>query len=175
MSHVRHAAGARGALSAVNISAFCALFLLLPLGCGSSSRDDIFGGGSGAGGQPIATGGAAGSGGAATGGASGAGGSTFGTCRDVRACPTPAGQVACCTNDFQCGLRVGTPPLYSCVTPDLGGTPNVKCPSAYVLDGKGAGCCRSNGTCGYTDDKYGTGCVDPAQLELAPGKPCPAL
>jgi hypothetical protein len=59
------------------------------------------------------------------------------------------------------------------VTPDLGGTPNPKCPSAFVLDGKGLGCCRSNGTCGYTDEKYGTGCVDPAQLDLAAGKSCP--
>jgi hypothetical protein len=180
MSHVRHAASARGARSTVKISALSALVLSLLLGCGSSNGDDIFGGGSGAGGRAASSGGAgggAGSSGSSSGGAgggAGSGGTTFGTCRDPNACPTPPGQVPCCTIDFHCGLRVGMAPLYECVTPDLAGTLNAKCPSAVVLDGKAKGCCRSNGTCGFMDPSYGTGCVDPVELGYSAGKPCPA-
>ncbi len=125
--------------------------------CGSSSDSGLIGG---PGGPGESAGG-------------GSGGGLSSGC-DPTVCPSnvSAGQIACCTSDLKCGMLIGKSPDNYCVTPDHGGAVDMSCPTAFVLDGAGTGCCRSNGTCGYEDTVYGTGCVDPAQIGYAPGQPC---
>jgi hypothetical protein len=137
------------------------LSVCLVVSCGSSSKDDLF---QGQGSPPPAAGG--------QNGAAGAGSFAEPSCSIPSQCNVAQGQVACCTVDAKCGVRIGSSLPHGCVTPDPGKGLNQGCPTSFVLGGTGYGCCRSSGTCGYMDPS-GNGCIDPVQFNLPPGIPCP--
>jgi hypothetical protein len=144
---------------------------LLSFSCGSTDDKTLVQGD----GVPVpsaggasATGGATGAGGAAP----GAGGTAEPICSLPTQCSVPSGARPCCTDDFRCGISVGEALPRPCVTPDPGLGLDQNCPTRFILEGTGHGCCRSNHTCGYQDPKYGLGCLDPTQLDLPAGAPC---